>query len=189
MDEIWKDIKGYEGLYQISNLGNVKSLGRYVKHWRGGLLFRKETIMTPRINKYGYLQLSLTKEGKPKTFTVHQLVARAFIPNPNNYTCVNHKSEVKTENFVENLEWCDLQYNCKYGTRNVRIKTSQTNSTKRSKCVIQYSLSGEFIDEYKSISEAHRKTGVDKKSIINVCKHLPHYNSAGGYIWEYKEAS
>jgi len=201
MEEIWRDIEGYEGLYQVSNLGRVKSIGRYIKHWRGGLLFREGTIMTPRLNRYGYLQLSLSKEGKCKTFTIHQLVARTFLQNPNNYTCVNHKDEVKTNNFVyvnengsvnlekSNLEWCEADYNCNYGTRNARIKQSQLNNPKKSKCIIQYSLSGEFISEYKSIHDAHRKTGIDRKSISNVCNHFHHYNSAGGYLWEYKEAS
>lgn len=189
MEEVWRDIKGYEGLYQVSNLGRVKSIGRYIKHWRGGLLFRKEKIMTPRINRYGYHQISLSKEGRFKTFTIHQLVAITFIPNPDNFTCVNHKDECKTNNVYTNLEWCDHKYNSNYGTRNIRIKNSETNNIKKSKPVIQYSLSGDFIEEYKSINDAHRITGIDKKTIINVCKCLPHYKSAGGYIWKYKEAS
>ena len=188
MEEIWRDIKNYEGLYQVSNLGRVKSLSRYIRHWRGGLLFREGRIMTPRVNKYGYLQLSLNKNGKYKTFTVHQLVAKAFVPNPNKFPAVNHIDENKTNNIVDNLEWCENKYNCNYGTRNKRIKYYQKNDTKKSKPILQYSLTGEFIKEYPSIHEANRQTGIDRKSIMSVCKQIKNHKTAGGYVWKYKKA-
>lgn len=113
--EIWKDIIGYEGLYQVSNLGRVKSLGN------GGSNNSKERIMKLKIGSRGYYEVSLCKEGKHKTFTIHRLVAMTFIPNPQNYPCVNHKSEIKTDNRVDNLEWVTQKENSNYGTRNKRL--------------------------------------------------------------------
>lgn len=102
MKEVWKDIKGYEGLYQVSNLGNVKSLK-----------FNKEKILIPLFDK-NYLFIQLWKNGKYKRYKVHRLVAEAFIPNTNEYSCVNHKDENKQNNCVDNLEWCTNQYNIEY---------------------------------------------------------------------------
>lgn len=106
--EIFKDIEGYEGLYQVSNMGNVKSLGN------GGSNASRERILKPIKLKNGYLQVGLYKEGKLKHYIIHRLVAQAFIDNPNNYPQVNHKDEDKTNNKVENLEFCDCQYNIDY---------------------------------------------------------------------------
>lgn len=113
--EEWRDIKGYEGIYQVSNLGRVKSLGNGKK--------RKEKILKQQ--KTGrwknYYKVILFKNGIPKTKKIHRLVAEAFIPNPNNYPCVNHKDENPSNNFVENLEWCSYEYNNNYGTKNKRV--------------------------------------------------------------------
>lgn len=116
--EEWKDIKGYEGIYQISNMGRVKSLsnGKY----------KKEKIRKYRKDKDGYLQLNLHKNNVMTTFKVHRLVAEAFIPNPHNLPQVNHKDEDKTNNRVDNLEWCTVEYNNNYGTRNKRIANALT---------------------------------------------------------------
>ena len=118
--EIWKEIKGYEGRYQISSLGRVKSLN-YNKTG-------KEDILSPG-NIRGYLHVRLSKEGKSKPFQVHRLVALHFIPNPNNYPEVNHKDENKQNNTVDNLEWCDRKYNCNYGTRTQRSSESRKGCT------------------------------------------------------------
>lgn len=107
--EIWKDVVGYEGLYQVSNLGRVKSLFRYKK------------ILKQFEDNKGYLRVTLYKNNKSKSIKVHKLVAEAFIPNPNNYDCINHKDENKTNNRVENLEFCSFYYNLMYGTRVQRI--------------------------------------------------------------------
>lgn len=128
--EIWKDIKGYEGLYQISNLGNIKSLERTVYKkvdvlHKKGKSFRykvKEKIIKPSYDRKGYQMVRLSKDGKAHTLKVHRLVAQAFIPNKNNYEQINHINEVKTDNYVENLEWCTAKYNDNYGTRNQRIR-------------------------------------------------------------------
>ena len=119
--EIWKDIKGYEGLYQVSNLGRVKSLPKYHKTKSG--YFSKERIIKTIRNDRGYLMVGLSKDWKKKKVFVHRLVAEAFIPNPNNYTQINHINEQeKDNNNVDNLEWCTCKYNCNYGTRNKRIR-------------------------------------------------------------------
>lgn len=108
MEEIWKDIEGYEGLYQVSNLGKVKSLN-YNKT-------AKSELLKLRKNTNGYTRVVLYKNRKAKDYQVHRLVAEAFIPNPNNYPIINHKDENKTNNRVDNLEWCTYLYNNTYGT-------------------------------------------------------------------------
>lgn len=118
--EIWKDIVGYEGLYQISNLGRVKSLKRYVPHFKGGLKVVPERIKTIFYQKDGRPRGELSKGNLNRKFLVYRLVAQAFIPNPNNYPCINHKDENPTNNSIENLEWCTHKYNMNYGTRTYR---------------------------------------------------------------------
>lgn len=108
--EIWKDIKGYEGRYQISNEGRVKSL-----------IGSKEKILKPGLNFHGYEKVTLSKGNKVKAHLVHRLVAQAFIPNPNDYPCINHKDEMKFDNSVDNLEWCTYDYNNNYGSRKLKI--------------------------------------------------------------------
>lgn len=109
--EIWKDIGGYEGLYQVSNLGRVRSLSR--------------GVLTPK--KCNYLSIQLYNRGVYENKTIHRLVAEAFIPNPNNYPCINHKNEIKTDNRVENLEWCTTKYNMNYGVATENNKDHQPN--------------------------------------------------------------
>lgn len=107
-NEIWKDIIGYEGLYQVSNLGRVKSLPKF---------FQGERILKSRLDKYGYPYLGLVKDKIKKSYKVHRLVAAAFIKNPLNYPSINHKDENKENNNSINLEWCTVDYNNKYGSR------------------------------------------------------------------------
>ena len=124
--EIWKDIKGYEGLYQVSNFGRVKSLTKYHKTKKG--YFSKERILKLIRNERGYLLVGLCKNWKKQKVFVHRLVAETFIPNPNNLPQVNHINEFeKDNNSIDNLEWCTCKYNCNYGTRNKRIKEKITN--------------------------------------------------------------
>ena len=118
--EIWKDIEGYEGLYQVSNKGRIKSLNRIDSRGRKV----NEKILSSKPNNKGYLRVHLYKNGKRKPFSVHRLVAIAFIPNPNNLLEVNHKDENKENNTVDNLEWCDRKYNANYGSRNERASVS-----------------------------------------------------------------
>ena len=119
MKEIWKDIKNFEGLYQVSNLGRVKSLPKYT-YSRGYSQLRKEKLLKPcYVGKYrNYLAVRLNNN---KQYKIHRLVAKAFIPNPNNYPCVNHKDKNPSNNNVENLEWCTNQYNVKYSAKPLSI--------------------------------------------------------------------
>ena len=114
MKEIWKDIKNFEGLYQVSNKGRVRSLDRISVNCYGMPRKLKGKILKPHLNVYGYLDIGLSNCGNGNIFKVHRLVADAFIPNPKNLPQVNHKDENKQNNCVENLEWCTNAYNVKY---------------------------------------------------------------------------
>lgn len=177
INEIWKDIKGYEGLYQVSNFGRIKSLERFTDHKSTGIVLQKEKIIKQRIN-YGYCYVNLCKESKIKGFRVHRLVAEAFIPNPNSLKQVNHKNEIKTDNRVENLEWCTCKYNINYGTGIKRRKN------KLSKPILQFDMGNNFIKKWASISEIERVLKIPNPNIIKCCKGLR--NKAGGYIWKYE---
>lgn len=127
-EEIWKPVVGYEGLYEVSNTGQVRSLDRYIKYSNGQIHLHKGKVLSPVIKDNGYLQVGLYYNGKYKMFLVHRVVAQAFIPNPDNLPEVNHLDEDKTNNNVTNLEWCDRSYNLKYGT--VRIRSINTKIKK-----------------------------------------------------------
>ena len=130
MKEIWKDIPNFEGYYKISNLGRIKSVTRKakVKILNNDYRTIKGQLISPAKTRDGYLKVSLSKNHKRYYFKVHRLAAQAFIPNTNNYPCINHKDENKENNRVDNLEWCTVKYNCNYGTRNERI--AKANSFK-----------------------------------------------------------
>ena len=164
--EIWKDIKDYEGLYQVSNFGRVKSIR-----------FGKERILKSGTNNWGYLFVKLCKNGKIKPFLVHRLVAEAFLPNTDNLPCVNHKDENKQNNNVNNLEWCDVKYNNTYGTR------TEKSSKKCSKPVLQYTLDGVFIREWKSTAECGRN-GFNQGNVAACCR--GERKTYKGFIWRYK---
>ena len=170
MLEIWKDIKGYEGLYQVSNTGKVRSLNYH----RMGVIRELKLIK----HHCGYLEIGLKKNGKRKIFKVHRLVAEAFIPNPDNLPQVNHKDECKTNNCVDNLEWCDVSYNCNYGTRNERM------SRKLFKTVLQFTLNGDFIKEYESVKEVTELLGLKQSTLSSAL--TGRNRTAGGFIWKYK---
>ena len=167
-EEIWKDIEGYEGLYQISDKGRVKSLR-----------FGKEKILKSVIDKKNYLQVVLYKNKIKKHFQVHRLVALAFISNPQNYPQVNHKDENPSNNNLENLEWCTSKYNINYGTRIQRF------IEKKSKTVLQFTKSGEFIKKWKSAKDAERNLGYSTGNITSCCRGKA--KSAYGYVWRYKK--
>lgn len=175
MKEIWKDIKGYEGLYQISNLGKVKNIKRlqYDINKKVFVYIEKEKMLKPSKNKKGYLQVVLQKKKKRKSQKVHRLVAEAFISNPNNLPIVNHKDENKQNNCVDNLEWCNNKYNCNYGSRN----------TKLAKKVNQYTKNNIFVKTYESMSEASKLLNIHHSHISDCC--LGKRKSAGGYVWKY----
>lgn len=182
MEEIWKDIEGYEGYYQVSNLGRVRSLDRYITGNNGAIYLRQGQIKEIKPHHSGYLFVSLMKNRKRKIMAVHRLVAEAFIPNPDNLPQINHKDEDKTNNRVENLEWCTGKYNCNYGTHNKRVSDKLTNG-KTSKEICQYTKEGILVRKYPSASEAARQFRGKQGNISQVC--LGKRNSAYGYLWKY----
>jgi len=172
--EIWRDVRGYEGLYQVSNQGRIRCYDRYNKY---GKCHHKGHIMRPYMIK-GYHTITLRKDGKYKHHQIHRIVAFAFIPNPNNYPCINHKDENRINNNVDNLEWCTAKYNINYGTG------LQKRAAAHSVPVNQFGLDGSFICSYPSMHIAYRSTGISPSKICNACKGIR--RKAGGYIWKYK---
>lgn len=161
--EIFKDIKGYEGLYQVSNLGNVKALGN------GGSNASKERILKPAKDKKGYLMVWLCKEGKRKMCKVHRLVGMVFLSNPNNLPEINHRDEDKTNNNVTNIEWCDRGYNVNYGTRNQKV-------SKQVLCVETNKI-------YPSTMEVQRELGFANQNISKCCNGK--CKTYKGFHWQY----
>lgn len=182
MEEIWKDIKGYEGLYQVSNLGRVKSL----EHWSNSDNYKKMytgKILTGILVKTnGYLKVTLSKNGKTNQLQIHRLVAEAFIPNVNNYPVVNHKDENKLNNCINNLEWCTYKHNNNYGNRSE--KYSKTRKMNKTKNVYQYDLEGNLINIFKNIKEAKKNLNIFNDSISRCCRKIQ--KTAGGFKWEYR---
>ena len=125
--EIWKNVVGFEEQYEISNLGNLRSKERFVKHWRGGERKYKSNFKNIRLNDKGYFRCNLKNEGKRYDFTIHKLVALAFLPNEENKPFVNHKNGIKTDNRVENLEWCSASENITHAVKNRLVKTKLTD--------------------------------------------------------------
>lgn len=123
--EIWKDIKGYEGKYQVSNYGNVKSLPRTRKAKFNSVSYKQEIILKPKTANNGYLLVNLYIESKRVMFSIHRLVALTFIDNPNNYPVINHKNGIKTDNRVENLEWCTQSHNRIHALENNLAKVAK----------------------------------------------------------------
>lgn len=162
MKEIFKDIQGYEGLYQISTHGNVKSLK-----------YGKERILKPAKDKKGYLYVGLSKQGKLKLYKVHRLVGIVFLPNPNNLPEINHRDEDKVNNDCSNLEWCDVKYNRNYGTRTERSALSQS---KQVMCL-------ETGKVYPSTIEVERQLGFLRGNIASACR--GRLKQAYGFHWRY----
>ena len=176
MTEEWRDIEGFNGLYKVSNTGRVISFKQSRFSKRNDFYELKQK---PRGGRYKVVYLSIN--GKGNGYLVHRLVAKAFVPNPENYPCVNHKDEDIYNNRSYNLEWCSHKYNCNYGTRTERIKANMPQN----KAVYQLSMRGEIIASYKTIKEASKKTGISAGHICSVCKGGREY--ANGYKWRYKD--
>lgn len=185
-NEIWKSIEGYEGLYEVSNLGNVRSLNYCGRN-------EIKTLKQGK-TKDGYPQVNLSKEGKQKTFRVNRLVAQAFLPNPNNLPQVNHKDEDKTNNTVENIEYCDSKFNTNYGTRNERIRQKLIGENSpmfgkfgkehySSKPINQYTKDGDFVKRWDCAATINRELGLSIAHISS-CAH-GRRNTHGGYVWRF----
>ena len=164
MIEVWKPIRGFEHYYSISNQGRVFSI-------------RRNKLLKPKIDQYGYEQVTLSVSGKCYYRTVHRLVAQTFIENPNHYPTVNHINEIKTDNRVENLEWLSVVDNDNHGTRNQRMAISKCHLA-----VEQVFSDGSTI-RYLGVKDAARKTGINRCCIALCCKNIR--KTAGGFKWRY----
>lgn len=171
MEEEWRDVVGYEGRYQVSNLGRVMSLPN---RWH-----RKCVILNTQIDYDGYERLNLVIDNNRKRCSVHRLVAEAFVPNPNGYPIINHIDEIRNHNTPDNLEWCTQQYNLNYG--NCREKLSKAKSVS----VLQFSIDGIFIRRWSSAKEASEKLGVDASAVTGCARGKR--KTHGGYVWRYAE--
>ena len=150
--EEWKNVIGYEGLYEVSSYGRVRSLNRYVEYSNGRICLHKGKVLSPAKNRYGYLVVVLSCNEKRKTITVHRLVAQAFIPNPDDLLEVNHKDEDKTNNNVTNLEWCTAKYNSNYGNRTKNIVNTRVKNGYADPDFIGFGLNEkEYIKKYSKI--------------------------------------
>lgn len=182
-NEIWKDVQGYEGLYQVSNLGRIKSLKRKVYAGRNRTRWQYEKIMSNyRTNGNGYKIVGLNKEGKSKNKYIHRLVAETFLKNPNNYKYINHKDENKANNCVSNLEFCTAQYNSTYNNLHKRNGLKNRNN-KYSKKIYQLDDDNNIINKFPSISEASRQLNVSYQAISDCLKGKQ--NHSAGYKWKY----
>ena len=190
MEEIWKDIEGYEGIYQVSNLGRVRSLDRLVPAAcalsKGNQVvnyLRKGVILKPHIaGKSGYQYVALSIGDKPKYCRVHRLVACAFIPNPDNLPEVNHIDEDKSNNRVDNLEWVTHIQNEHHGT-----KIERGARTRDRRPVEALNEKGEVVARYDRIADAAKALGISISTIWQVCNKIRNYKTAGGYRWRYIE--
>ena len=189
MTEIWKDIEGFEGRYQISNLGNVKSV-RY-----GGN--RGPRNLVPKVNNHGYEWVELFNKGEKKCIQIHRLVASAFIPNPRGCPIINHKDENPRNNRVDNLEWCDYEYNVRYTIDKHKDDLDKTRyrygkkkgvfgAYKHSKPIAQVDNSGNVIKIWDYAEQVYRVEHKSSYSIIQCCEGKR--KTAYGYTWHYVDA-
>ena len=167
--EEWRPVKDFDRKYEISNLGRVKSLSRNYLYGHHGDIILKTN------DRRGYRGVTLFKDGKRYYYSVHRLVAEAFIPNPDNLPCVNHKDEDKTNNVVNNLEWCTYEQNSNYGT--CRSKISKNVSRK----VIAYTRDGKVVRVFNSMTEASKELNISLSHISRCCKYT--HLTARGLKW------
>ena len=179
-NEEWRDVVGYEGLYQVSSEGRVKSLERTFIDNSGRKRTVKERILKPSDDCRGYLRVDLRDGDKQKHFKVHRLVCEAFHENPDNKPQVNHINEIKTDNRASNLEWATARENSNFGTRNERLGKAQ------SKSIGQYTRYGELIKIWPSTKEVQRQTGFSNGNISLAANGK--YKQAYGFIWKYVES-
>ena len=180
MEEIWKDVVGYEGFYQVSNFGNVKSL-----NWRGHGICKN---LTPKLLNSGRYAVQLAKGGKTSYFLIHRLVATAFIPNPYGFTEINHIDEDPTNNKVDNLEWCNHLYNVRCFLKNHPNHSKQRKATAKygkrlGMQIEQLTLSGEVVKRWENSRTVYVQTGMSDWSISKCCR--GQQKTAYGYKWRY----
>lgn len=180
--ERWADIPGYEGAYQVSDYGRVRSCDRYLNAMHGSKQFRKGILIKPIVMPNGYVIVGLNRDLKKTTKYIHRLVAESFLPNPQGLKEVNHKDEDKTNNRVDNLEWCTHLYNINYGSAKSRISVSHLSGGFGKKPIAQIK-DGVVVKQFNSAADAERETGIDASAIRKVCLKRPRFKTAGGYEW------
>jgi len=192
-NEIWKDIKNYEGYYQVSNLGRVRSVERTIKN--GNRYIVRKGRISKQFKRNRYYFVILYKNSKGKNLLVHRLVAEAFIPNPDNLPCVNHLIPVEDDfclNTVSNLEWCSYSKNNRYP---YELNRRQPNYCMKGKFGVESSNhkaiyqidrdTNKILKKFECIRDAGRELNISYSSITQVCKKMPHHLTAGGYKWRY----
>lgn len=181
MKEIWKDINNYEGLYQVSNLGNIKSLDKIIKQKNKVNQYQKHLykgkVLKKQIQKNGYEVVNLYKEQQMSKKLVHRLVANAFISNESNMKYINHKDNNRKNNNVNNLEWCTQKENINYAYK------KGNKIPPNMKKIFQLNNEERILNIFNSITEAERKTGIKASNISKCCRNLR--EKAGGYKWKY----
>lgn len=183
--EIWKKIDNFDN-YEISSLGRVKTADKIIVRTNGRPMPFPGRILKPYKDSKGYLHISIYNDAHIKhKFQIHRLVAKYFIPNPNNLPQVNHKDENKSNNCVDNLEWCTNNYNTNYGNRNYNLSRSFKNNSKTSKIILQYDKDKNLLKEWPSINEIRRSLNYGTAGIWKCCQGKQNY--AYNYIWRYKE--
>lgn len=191
MQEIWKDIPNFEGRYQVSNFGRVKSLKRKVKTGRNGYRTINETFIKPRNdNNRGYQTINLRIYPQKYSISLHRLVAKMFIPNPNNLPEVNHKDSNPSNNNAKNLEWCTQSYNIKYAYKHGNAKPTKGcfqkgNIPHNRRKINQYSKNGEYLNTFNSVKEAGLYVNTVPSNINNCLS--GNTKTAKGYIWKYAD--
>lgn len=181
--ETWKNVKGYEGFYEVSNKGRVKSVPRLVDTTMNCRHY-VSVILTPSHNDSGYYIVNLSKNGDVKPHRVHILVAEAFIPNPDNLPCVDHINSIRDDNRSCNLRWCTYKENSNFELAKQHLKESHKNQTNENlmKAVHQFTLDGEFVAEYESPKYAAEAVGCTRNAITKACREgIPIKN----YLWKY----
>lgn len=169
--EIWKDVNGYEGIYQISTKGRVRNI-------------KYDRLLRQAKHRTGYVSVMLYRNGNPKRINIHRLVAENFIEKPDGCDIVNHKDENKSNNNIENLEWCSGEYNMKYGTLGKRITQKRGHCARKKRKVIQMDGCGNTLHIWDSISTASKETGTARTSIFECCIGI--HKTANGYVWKYE---
>lgn len=194
-NEEWRDIVGYEGLYQISNMGRVKGLPR-ISHFGNRTKRIPTRILKPTISKRGYYVIGLSKDSKTKTYTIHRLLMKAFVPNPENKRAIDHIDTNKLNNSLSNLRWCTDKENSNNEITKEKNRANglrmweegcfdNRNNTHYRK-VAQYTRDGEYIKTWDSIVEVEAALGIDASSISSLCLGTnPKRHTAGGYKWKH----